>query len=131
MPTRDEPKHRMTVDRELMLYHYEHTSRHAGEPAAMSTIVKRELGHCSVKLALLSSISGKHQALYCLRRDGETGYRFRRLHPELDGSALAEAVKKADAMDPKGLVSLGLSYAELELVTGLDRKAIGKVLRRA
>lgn len=130
MARRDEPKHRMTVDRELMLFHYEHAFRHSLPRAAVRVIIKRDFGSANLKLVLLSSAAGKHQALYCLRQGPETGYRFRRLHPELDGSALTEAVKMADAADPKGLVALGLSYAEVELVTGLDRAALGKVLRR-
>lgn len=130
MSTRDEPKHRMTVDRELVLFHYEHNVRHAGPPAAISTIVRRKMGASHYELALLSSVSGKHRALYCLRRDPKTGYRFRRLHPELEGDALAAAVDTVDPARPSVLVELGLSYAEIESVTGLDRKELGKALRR-
>lgn len=131
MPTRAEPKHRMTVDRQLVLFHYEHAVKHAERPASIAAIEKQSFGNSSVELALLSSVSRKHLALYSLRRDGQTGYRFRRLHPELEGDELTEAVRGATSDDPRRLAALGLSYPEISAVTGLDPERLRKVLRKA
>jgi hypothetical protein len=130
MPTRDEPHRRPTLEHELVLFHYEHAVQHSDPPAAIATIEKQSFGHAGIALVLLACVRRKRLALYRTRRSS-VGYQFRRLHPELEGEALAAAVHGASSDDIPGLIRLGLSYGEIGSLTGRSRQDIQKASRRA
>lgn len=129
--SREEPHRRQSLDRALVLFHYEHAMAHGDPLMAVATIEKQSFGHAPIEVALLANASRKIMALYRARRGRQAGYEFRRLHPELDGEALASAVHRARSEDIAGLVALGLSYGEIGSLTGRSPSDIRKALRRS
>lgn len=59
----------------------------------------------------------------------ERGYQLRRLYPDADGADVVRAYVAAKLQSPKSLAAIGLSYRELEALTGLDRLGVEKAIR--
>ena len=123
------PREQPELDRRLTIYHYEKQLRTGAVPFAVSTVEKKTFGHASVMVAMLSDVLGRHRVLYAVRRSDD-GFVFRRLHPEAEGEMVQALFDSASISDFRSLAELGLSYAELGVLTGRSREGLQKALRR-